>query len=388
MAERKKIAAIVTSYFPRSHADVIVTKFLKGFPTDEGLLPPEVDVASMYLDQVHFRDDIGRAIAGEFGVPMYGSINRALTLGGNELAVDGVLLIGEHGDYAWNEKGQHLYPRKYFFEQICGVFASSGRSVPVFNDKHLSYNWRDAKWMYDRACELEVPFMAGSSVPLAWREPRIEYALDADIEMAMSVAYGGLDSYGFHALELLQCMVERRAGGETGIAAVRCLEGDDVWASDAWDRELYSAAVAPIEAKEEGDVRDHCENPALFLLEYADGLQAATLMLNGYTKGWGFAARRDGQVEGMRVLLADSPHPHFSYLSLNVQQMFLTGQPQYPVERTLLVSGALEALLDSRYRGYGRIETPHLQVAYQSHQKMPIRPVNPNPVGASLVPFE
>ncbi len=388
MAERKKIAAIVTSYFPRSHADVIVTKFLKGFPTDEGLLPPEVDVAAMYLDQVHFRDDIGRAIAGEFGVPMYDSINRALTLGGNELAVDGVLLIGEHGDYAWNEKGQHLYPRKYFFEQICGVFASSGRSVPVFNDKHLSYNWRDAKWMYDRARELEVPFMAGSSVPLAWREPRIEYALDADIEMAMSVAYGGLDSYGFHALELLQCMVERRAGGETGIAAVRCLEGDDVWASDAWDRDLYSAAVAPIEAKEEGDVRDHCENPALFLLEYADGLQAATLMLNGYTKGWGFAARRDGQVEGMRVLLADSPHPHFSYLSLNVQQMFLTGQPQYPVERTLLVSGALEALLDSRYRGYGRIETPHLQVAYQSHQKMPIRPVNPNPVGASLVPFE
>ena len=388
MAERKKIAAIVTSYFPRSHADVIVTKFLKGFPTDDGLLPPEVDVASMYLDQVHFRDDIGCAIAAEFGVPMYGSITQALTLGGSELAVDGVLLIGEHGDYAWNEKGQHLYPRKYFFEQICGVFASSGRAVPVFNDKHLSYNWQDAKWMYDRACELEVPFMAGSSVPLAWREPWIEYALDAEIERAMSVAYSGLDSYGFHALELLQCMVERRAGGETGIAAVRCLEGDDVWASDAWDRDLYAAAVAPIEAKEAGDVRDHCENPALFLLEYADGLQAATLMLNGYTKGWGFAARRNGQVEGMRVLLPDSPHPHFSYLSLNVQQMFLTGEPQYPVERTLLVSGALEALLDSRYQGHERVETPHLQVAYQSYRKMPIRPVNPYPMGASLAPFE
>lgn len=388
MAERKKIAAIVTSYFPRSHADVIVTKFLKGFPTDDGLLPPEVDVASMYLDQVHFRDDIGCAIAEEFGVPMYGSITRALTLGGSELAVDGVLLIGEHGDYAWNEKEQHLYPRKYFFEQICGVFASSGRAVPVFNDKHLSYNWQDAKWMYDRACELEVPFMAGSSVPLAWRKPWIDYALDAEIEMAMSVAYSGLDSYGFHALELLQCMVERRAGGETGIAAVRCLEGDDVWASDAWDRDLYAAAVAPIEAKEAGDVRDHCENPVLFLLEYADGLQAATLMLNGYTKGWGFAARRSGQVEGMRVLLPDSPHPHFSYLSLNVQQMFLTGEPQYPVERTLLVSGALEALLDSRYQGHERVETPHLQVAYQSYRKMPIRPVNPHPMGASLAPFE
>ena len=44
MADRKKIAAVITSYFPRSHADVIVTKFLKGFPTDDGLLAPEVDV--------------------------------------------------------------------------------------------------------------------------------------------------------------------------------------------------------------------------------------------------------------------------------------------------------------------------------------------------------
>ena len=137
MADRKKIAAMITSYFPRSHADVIVTKFLKGFPTDDGLLAPEVDVVSMYLDQVHFGDDIGCAIAEEYGVPMFGSINQALTLGGDKLAVDGVLLIGEHGDYPWNEKEQHMYPRKYFFEQICGVFASSGRSVPVFSDKHL-----------------------------------------------------------------------------------------------------------------------------------------------------------------------------------------------------------------------------------------------------------
>jgi hypothetical protein len=387
MADRKKIAAVITSYFPRSHADVIVTKFLKGFPTDEGLLPPEVDLVSMYLDQTHFREDIGCAIAEEFDVPMYGSINQALTLGGVELAVDGVLLIGEHGDYPWNEKEQHLYPRKYFFEQICGVFASSGRSVPVFSDKHLSYNWQDAKWMVDRARELNVPFMAGSSVPLAWRKPWIEYELDTEIETALSVAYSGLDSYGFHALEALQCMVERRVGGETGIVAVQCLEGDAVWESDVWDRELYDAAVEHIEAKKAGDVREHCKNPAVFLMEYADGLKTATLILTGYVKGWGFAARRNGQVEGMRVLLSDNPHPHFSYLSLNIQQMLLTCKSQYPVERTLLISGALEALLDSRYQGHVRIETPHLDVSYQSYVEMPIRPMNPDPIGASTVPF-
>ena len=160
MPERKKIAAIITEYRPRSHADVIVTKFLKGFPTDDGLIPPRVEIASMYIDQFP-ENDIGRDLAAEHDVPIYPSIVKALTLGGRELAVDGVLLIGEHGDYAWNEKEQHLYPRKYFMEQICGVFAISKRSMPIYNDKHLSYNWHDAKWMVDRAHSLGAPFMAG-----------------------------------------------------------------------------------------------------------------------------------------------------------------------------------------------------------------------------------
>jgi hypothetical protein len=383
MSARKKIAAIVTTYFPKSHADVIVTKFLKGFPIDEGVLSPQVDIVSMYMDQVHERD-IGLVMAKAHDVPLFESIPKALTLGGKELAVDGVLIVGEHGDYAWNEKEQHMYPRKFFFEQVCGVMATSGRSVPVFSDKHLSYNWHDAKWMYDRAKALQVPFMAGSSLPLAWRYPWIEYTDNPKIDTALSVAYSGLDSYGFHALEMLQCMVERRQGGETGIVAVQCLEGDAVWQSKAWDRDLLQAAIAHIEAKEEGEIADHCKNPAVFLMDYADGLKTATLMLNGYTTGWGYAAQKNGQIDGMRVVLPDTPHAHFSYLSLNIQEMFLTGKPQYPVERTLLISGALEALMDSRYQGHVRVETPHLNVSYQSYDKMPIRSKNPNPTGASL----
>ena len=64
----------------------------------------------------------------------------------------------------------------------------------------------------------------------------------------------------------------------------------------------------------------------------------------------------------------------FSYLGQNVQQLFITGQPQYPVERTLLVSGALEALMESRYQGHIRLETPHLNVAYEPFDTTPIRP--------------
>ena len=114
-----RIAAIVTTYFPTSHAGVIVEKFLRGFPTDDGLIPPRTEIASLYIDQIHERD-IGRQIAKKYDVPLYESIRAALTLGGERLAVDAVLLIGEHGDYPRSRLGQEMLPRRYFFEQISG----------------------------------------------------------------------------------------------------------------------------------------------------------------------------------------------------------------------------------------------------------------------------
>tara|TARA_Y100000588_G_scaffold384998_1_gene477403 strand:- start:1441 stop:2541 length:1101 start_codon:yes stop_codon:yes gene_type:complete len=363
-----------------------VSKFLEGFPTDDGRVEPEVDIVSMYMDQVSERD-MGRTMATAHGVTIYPSIPKALCQGGSDLDVDGIFLIGEHGDYAWNEKEQHLYPRKFFFEQICGTIAAAGKPIPVFSDKHLSYNWPDAKWMYDRARELGIPFMAGSSVPLAWRSPYLEYELETDIDAAVSVAYGPTDSYGFHTLELLQCMIERRKGGETGIASVQCFEGADVWKASSkglFDRELADRAIRKISNREKGPLEDHCENPILFLMTYRDGLKTASLLVNGYARGWAFAARRGGEIDEMEVTLPGDPHAHFSYLGLNIHSMFLTGEPRYPAERTLLVTGALEALLDSRYQGSRELETPHLDIVYESYTASPIRPTGERPSGASL----
>ena len=153
MESTLKVAAITTIYYAHSHADAIVTKFMKGTSTDEGFFPPEVELVSLYIDHV-LENDIGVELAREHGVPVYPSIRRALHAGGLELRVDAVLLIGEHGDYPWNERGRHMYPRRYFFEQIAGVFAESGRSVPVYNDKHFAYDFQDALWMWNRAREL------------------------------------------------------------------------------------------------------------------------------------------------------------------------------------------------------------------------------------------
>src|SRR5262249_46325930 len=151
---------------------------------------------------------------------------------------DGVLLVAEQGDYPVNDKGQREYPRRRFFEEIVKVYRKSGRTAPVFNDKHLAYAWDDAKWMYDQSKELGFPMMAGSSVPVSWRRPDLRPELGVVWESALSLGYGHFESYGFHTLEGLQVMAERRKGGETGVKAVQCLEGKDAWAAakeGRWD---------------------------------------------------------------------------------------------------------------------------------------------------------
>jgi len=403
MSERPKIAAVVTTYYPASHADVIVGKFVRGFPTDDGLVPPLVDVVSLYMDQVSDKD-VGVALAEEHGIRLCHSIPEALGLGGKDLAVDGVLSIGEHGDYAFNEKGQHLYPRRHFLKQICGAMASSHRVVPLFSDKYLAHCWEHAHWMYERTRALGVPFMAGSSVPLFWRNPWLEHPVGTPLDEALVVSYGGLEAYGYHGLEAMQIHIERRAGGESGVAAVQCLEGDAVWraADDGrWSRELGQAAAeratrdpsrTPGEAERAGEsLEELCGEPALFLIEFRDGFRAALLHAGGRgsrIRGWSYAARTGGQVMACGLESCGPPYPHFSYMGLNIQQMFLTGQAQYPVERTLLVTGVLDALMDSRHRGHVRVETPHLDVAYPPPAHDPIRPRGPRPKGASTVPFE
>src|SRR5204862_5705893 len=77
--------------------------------------------------------------------------------------------------------------------------------------------------------EMKFPLLAGSSLPVTWRMPAIDISFGAEVEEIVCVAFGGLDVYDFHALETIQCMAERRKGGETGVAAVQALRGEAVW---------------------------------------------------------------------------------------------------------------------------------------------------------------
>lgn len=388
---KPKVAAIVTEYRPNSHADVIVGKFLRGLPCDDALHAPRIEIASLYLDQVNASDS-GVDTARAFGVPLFPSIRGAMTLGGDAPCVDGVLVIGEHGDYPLNEKGQKLYPRRHLFEQVAGTLAGAGKAVPVFVDKHLSYNWPDALWIVERARALGIPLMAGSSLPVCWRRPWLEMPLGSQLDAALAIGYGDLEAYGFHALEVLQCMVERRAGGETGVDRVQCLEGAAVWewlASDGTMSALGEAAAGALgEARGAWpDARRLSPGAAAFVVDYADGLRGAVLMLDGYCRSFAYAAAAGGEIEACEfVLQSGGPHAHFSYLCRNIEEMFLEGWPAYPVERTLLTTGVLAAAMDSRYAGHGPLETPHLAVRY-TPVDAPHRPREPRPCGATLAPW-
>src|SRR5262245_61229408 len=162
--KRPKVAAIFTEFTYRSHAHVILENFLEPYLFNGRRTEPGVEVVSFYRDQAP-AGDMAAEVSRRYKVPIFRTIEQALCLGGKELAVDAVLSIGEHGRYPVNKLGQVEYPRKRFFDEAVAVMRRSKRSVPLFNDKHLSYRWDWAKQMYDDAVKLGVPLMAGSSVP-------------------------------------------------------------------------------------------------------------------------------------------------------------------------------------------------------------------------------
>jgi hypothetical protein len=368
----RKIAAVITEYRPLSHADVIVGKYLEGFNQDGKPPYPSSKIVSMFTEQIP-KQDISRDRAKKFNVPIFRTVADALTLGGDQLAVDGVLLIGEHGDYPTNDKEQKLYPRFEMFLKITDVFRQTRRSVPVFNDKHLSWNFRQAKRMVDISRELRFPMLAGSSAPVAWRIPAVDAPFGEKQNHAVAISYSGLDIYGFHVLESLQCMVERRKGGETGVRAVQCLQNQACWNfidDNTWVRKLFDTALTHSNTRKQGNPRDLVKEPAVFVIDYNDGLKAAAFLMTGMVEDFTVAVDVEGRATPVSTLMNlqnERPHHHFGCLVKNIELMFNTGKPPYPVERTLMTSGILDFALESRIQGYKKLDTPQLaQVRYQA----------------------
>ncbi len=391
MTKRPKIAAIVTEFRQYSHGQHIVDRFLEGYGWNSRHHHPPMDLVSLYVDQ-RPESDLSRDRAERFPqMKIYPTVADTLTLGGSDLAVDGVLLIGEHGSYPTNEKGQHLYPRYELFMQVVSVYRTTGKTAPIFNDKHLSWNWDWAKEMYDISQEMDFAFMSGSSLPVTWRTPSIDMPLGARVHEALCIAIGGVDSYDFHALETIQCMVERREGGEKGAKWLQAYRGDKFWEAhheELWSRELFEAALCrshTLTPSRQGfnnifptldEMKQLVEDPIAYQYEHLDGLKATMILMNGLVQDFNFAAHLEGQdaplstqmylpMPPARTTLAN----FFSPLVNNVEKMFLSGVATYPVERTLLTTGLVAAGVESLFQDQTRQETPHLNISYQPTQE-------------------
>jgi hypothetical protein len=366
----KRIAAILTEYRPGSHADVIIGKYLEGFNQDQMAPYPESKIVSMFTEQIP-ENDMSRPLAKKYNIPIFRTVADALTMGGDSLAVDAVLLIGEHGEYRMNDKEQKQYPRFEMFLKITDVFRQYKKSVPVFNDKHLSYSWRQAKRMVEISKELKFPMLAGSTIPVSWRIPAIDTPFGKAQKYAVGISYSGLDIYGFHLLDGLQAVVERRKGGETGVKSVQCLEGDECWNfmdQNEWVKRLFDEAISHSEKRVAGNMKELVKKPSVFIVDYNDGLKAAAFLMTGLVDDFTYAVDVEGEQKPFSTLmkLQGKPHYHFGCLIKNIEIMFITGKAPYPVERTMLSSGILDFALESRILGYKKIETTELaRVRYQ-----------------------
>jgi hypothetical protein len=302
-AQRRPRIACLVSYWglPTSHADWIVNKLIDGYWWKGGHTPSRVDVVSVYIHQFD-TSLLGQKVCKAKNIPIFKTVGEAVTLGGQELAVDGVVIVCEHGNYPTDLKGHWLLPRWWIYQQVIRVFEQSKRSVPVFNDKHLSYNWDDAKWMFDKSRELNFSLSGGSSIPLYFRKPEIDLAADMPIRNSIVVGAAPDEGAIFHCIDVLQSFVDRRKGGETGVKSVQSIRGPETWKwveQNPWANNLLEAVRKNFDLKP-GHFQESTRSNVC-IVEYNDGTKAA--VISGAGVGWTYA----GEIEGQKVLYRRLP---------------------------------------------------------------------------------
>lgn len=364
---------MTTVYHHNSHADMFLSRLLQGYLLDGTGEFPGMKLDALYIEQFP-ATDIGSRLAREHSIPLFGDPSAALSASGPKASLDGIFVVAEHGAYPESDTGQFMYPKRAWFEKIIEHLPPSSEPPPVFVDKALELEWKDALWIYSEARRLKIPLMAGSSLPVTWRFPERDTERGAAVDEIAVLSYGRLDSYGFHALEILQSLAERRAGGERGVKRVRTLSGPDVWRA-LEERTVDPQLIQEILNRPEGrplrrnkPLEQTAKHSHLFLIEYLDGLRGSVLTLRDLYPDWTAAWRyADGRSEAAVFWTQEArPFMHFAHLTQLVETFFRTRRSPWPVERTLLSSGMLDALLISKRDGGAWIDTPHLAIPYQS----------------------
>ena len=407
--KRPKFAAVVNEFWPGSHADLLVGRLHDGYEVLWTPTEPLCELASLHvLDPGP--SDLGASRIREWDVRPAGRLRDALSGTGGGIDVDGVVLIAERNPRSgrpaeFDERGRPRDRRHEMFMQVARECELSARPVPIFLDKHLGNTWEEISEIYETSRRLSIPVMAGSSVPVTVRCPPVEIPVGSRVKEVVAVATGSGEPPIFHPLELVQSMIERRAGFETGVASVRFVSGDRFWDAftngGLWSRELADAAIEAV-PHYAGGAREYyrrypssiADGPAssprgreeAVVVDYNDGTRVSVLLLTGFMLRRAVAVRvdetRDPLVTwtptgskltdvpmiGASVATPGQKKPptwNFDHLAGFLDRFLFTGHSPFPIERTVLTSGILDAAITSRQSGGEAVDTPHLDIGYR-----------------------
>jgi hypothetical protein len=388
MKQKKRVSAIITEYWEISHADVIITKMLEGFSMDGYKYTSSIEVVSMYVDQFP-ENDMSRSISEKYNIPIYDSIEEALLCGGNNFDLDGIIIIGEHGDYPVSELGRVLYPRRRFFEECLNVMLKYDRIVPVYSDKAFAIEKEDIEWIYKQIKKYDIPFFSTSVIPFARQYPGIlappegapilkilafemygpffavHPAVDYPSHRTLEHAF---DYASYHTMEVVQSIAEKRAYGETGVECVRVLEGKealDKLLGATWNK-LYRKLGMFINLVNVDTFPSQVKNPFLFEVDYVDGLKAALFYSESDARETPVVYQMYEDSEPYCtnfIMQGRKPYIHFGKLVLLIEKFIHTSRPPFPVERSYLTAGITDAFFRA-LKSKKEVQTPHLKVKY------------------------
>lgn len=369
---QKRIAFLIDSWYPWSHADVIGTRFLEGYRMGERVYQSPLTVGSVYADTASSRDR-ARGLAARHGFRIAGSVAEALLddpqSSRPRLAVDGVL-IATREDLP--ESGQQQSPvrRLQIIRDVLRLMEQTGTKVPIFVDKMLASSWPDSQAIVAEAARRSVPLMAGSVLPFT---PLDQPLRAGRVEVGVVAASTPYWAFAFHAAELLQGFMEQRGPRESGISSVR--DVGSAYASlpdrDRWGGRVFDALLASARTRR---ARGGAGSPTnVLLIQYADGARAVLALVPEVFDDSEFllgAHYGDGTTGTGGLVLRGQPYDHFGYLVHALIEFYTTGRAPVPVERTLLTTGLV--VFGQQARGTGSpVSTPALAVSYQAPRGRP-----------------
>ena len=389
-----KIAALTTIFYKYSHSEHIVDRFLEGYGWEGQHHRPPMDVVSLYVEQVG-QNDLSRERAKRHPqMKIYPTIAEALTCGRKQAGRRRRLAHRRTRRYPRNEKGQTpLSPLRVLQASRRRLSRKSGKTAPIFNDKHLSWSWDHAQEMVDTAKTMGFGLMAGSSLPVTWRQPAIDFPFGAEVEEAVGIWTGGIDGGDIHVIEALQSIVERRRGGETGVRRSRrcaakrsgrrsrAVRGRPAAGTRICSRPACAAAISSIRPDRRTATFFRPTTTCDGSLPNRMPIVSNTPTDSRPASSSSSRARADGGVvrdcsvaarlKGNEIFSVLFYLPYytmrnfFSPLVHHIESLFLTGKSPYPIERTLLTTGMTAGGVESLFQKQKRLETPHLAVAYQ-----------------------